>query len=345
MEDIYKQKAEKYKYKYLKLKQELEGGLIVDGCTTSPPIYFDLEKIYVLQKDEHLGRLNDIEAAKNKILIKQDHPDNQTHINKFYDISSYIGKLMKYEEYNLALNSLNSLDSLKNKKPGINLEYTTGIKYAYTIHKVARGGNILKRTYNKWWNINELKKKLPNCKIIGKLKNYGYTISENPGESLKDLYLELKYLSSEDFNKLLNDLIIAIEGFIIPLHEAEYILDNIRSDNIHWVGRRKVCFDISKMKEENVYHQHKDIKPLIISISNVFKMRDRKDTEYEYKYTYELLNIRNNILFNNDFWYKTNFLKKLLLSIKFHINKIDSMESQKIEDELKEYIDKFFMIR
>jgi len=31
MNDIYKHKAEKYKYKYLKLKQELEGGFIYDG--------------------------------------------------------------------------------------------------------------------------------------------------------------------------------------------------------------------------------------------------------------------------------------------------------------------------
>ena len=45
MNQIYKQKAEKYKYKYLKLKQDLYlygGEYLYNECISNPPIFFDL---------------------------------------------------------------------------------------------------------------------------------------------------------------------------------------------------------------------------------------------------------------------------------------------------------------
>jgi hypothetical protein len=43
MNDIYKQKAEKYKYKYLKLKQDLEGA--GSQCKYNLPIIFDKDSL------------------------------------------------------------------------------------------------------------------------------------------------------------------------------------------------------------------------------------------------------------------------------------------------------------
>ena len=71
MNDIYAQKAKKYKYKYLKLKKELEGGDDFKfigyggfGCIISPPIKFNIttidEKIFTSK--DYVAKLLSYEA-------------------------------------------------------------------------------------------------------------------------------------------------------------------------------------------------------------------------------------------------------------------------------------------
>jgi hypothetical protein len=323
MTDIYKQKAEKYKYKYLKLKQELYGGIgffdnvddDVDGCTTSPPVFFNPQKFYTLKENEEFDKLNNIILSNedklnninlssfDKILIKQDYPDNQTDINSF-DNNLYIGKLINYDEYKLQLESLKDIKKIST----INLVYTTGIKYAYTIHKIKQ---------KKKRHPNELKKILSKCNIIGRPYNYGYIISDKPSESLTDLFS--KELSPEDFNNLLNDLITAIQKFIIPLFNARYNLTNVSLDNIQWVGRRKICFDISALIKYELYPiNNKEIKNLIICIGKLLNKIKKYNNNINYINTFNTLSTTGK--FHNVFYYDIKFLNKLLISIDKDIN-------------------------
>ena len=305
MTDIYKQKAEKYKYKYLKLKQELYGGG-GDGCTKNPPILFNPKKIYTLKKDEYFDNFN--ESGKGKILIKQDYPDNQTDINHFNNNNLYTARLINYTDYSL---QLKSLTDIKNNSE-INLEYTTGIKYAYTIHKTKQEK---KRRFWRGVHPNELRKKFSKCNIIGDSYNYGYIISDKPSESLTDLFLNK--LSSEDFNNLLNNLITAIQEFIIPLFNARYNLTNVSLDNIQWVGRRKICFDISALiKYEFSPINNKEIKNLIICIYKLLKKIKKYNNNINY------INAFNTLLMTEKFHhdYNIEFLNELLISIHKDIN-------------------------
>jgi hypothetical protein len=313
---IYKQKAEKYKYKYLKLKQELYGGGS-DGCTKNPPIFFNPDKFYTLNVNEEFDKLNDRNSIKGKILIKQDYPDIKTDINSFKNNNLYTGRLINHTDYKLLLQSLKDIE----KTSEINLNYTTGIKYAYTINKVKQE----KKGF--FWGDypNELGKKFSKCNIIGQPYNYGYIISDKPSKSLNDLLKSSEKLSPEDFNNLLNDLIIAIKEFIIPLHKTGYNLNNTSLDNIQWVDRIKICFDISALiKHEFSSINNNEIKKLIISISNLLKKIQKyndniNSTDTSLTFTTLTLNKRKN--FNNDFWYNTDFLNELLDSIQKDINK------------------------
>jgi hypothetical protein len=249
---IYKQKAEKYKYKYLKLKQELYGGSDqYDNCTITPSILFNNKLL-------------------DKFTIEQEYPPIQTDINSFNN-NNNIGRLMKYKVYEIELknykNKLKIINELK-----INTTYIPEIKYACKIKNI------------KSWSTTDAYKIIieffPKCSNRSKRSSkFAYIISTDPGKLLNDI--DKAYMSSNILS-FLKHLKIAIEEFIIPLHKAGYVLNNIDWNNINWDGE-KVYFNISEMKQD--INKNNDIKGLINSI---FKLR--KD-EYIF-----ILEYTNNIL-------------------------------------------------
>jgi hypothetical protein len=242
MNDIYKQKAEKYKYKYLKLKQELEGGEYhYNHCRITPPI-------------------NEETLLLNKLIINVDYRDN--NINSFNN-NDYVGRLIKsktkgLDEYNIELtNSNKNYQIIKNLNNQKMLEYIPKIVFACTIK------NNKSTTYNTLKKIFEFK----YCTNSNKSTKYGYIITTNIGESIYD------FMSISDLIIFIPHLINAIKDFIIPLNLANFVLNNIKLDNIYW-NKQKVFFNISKMKiitkDNNI-----DIKGLIDSIQQIYVIKKR----------------------------------------------------------------------
>jgi hypothetical protein len=263
MNDIYKQKAEKYKYKYLKLKQELEGGTWPFKNSYTIPAYVDY--------DNHGDWVNEKEITKQrrttnvedctttydfsndqleKLEIKQEYPETGTRIKDFDNwpykefIIKYSKRLLSYDDYKKELNNFLLIQELD-----IDIDKTY-------IRKIVFGGKIENFNYN-FFNKSEkskiLKNRFSSCKILN--KNYGYIIYED---------INKKYKPSNILK--LECLITAINDFIKPLHKAGFVLNNIVWDNIivseskTELDSYKLIFDISKMEASK--NTNKDIKAL-----------------------------------------------------------------------------------
>ena len=304
MDDIYKHKAEKYKYKYLKLKQELEGGFIYDGnkkCMYPLPIQNFDTKIEI-NNNEQLGQIEN----KLNIIIDYKIPsitgdetgditgDEFNNINK----KGYIGQIFKYDTYSQILQNLNILLKLNN--PSIDLNYIN-IVFACTIFKEKRkknifnsGDNLIRTIFPK---CDHILKKYVNEKLLGATKNkFGYIIY-----NYEDIDTKINYDNDNDndtcnkcnnyndkipqnaeqkqktIKKSLKKIRNAIVTFIQPLHEAGYVLNNIpevtpddyRSDspyNLHLL-----YVDISKMTVMTYNNINNDIKHLIKLICHLLK--------------------------------------------------------------------------
>ena len=132
------------------------------------------------------------------------------------------------------------------------LEYIPKIVFACTIK------NDKSTIYNTL--LNEIFQ-FKYCTKSNKSTKYGYIITTNIGESIYD------FMSISDLIIFIPHLIDAINNFIIPLNNAQNVLNNIKLDNIYW-NKQKVFFNISKMtkitKDNNI-----DIKGLIDSIQKI----------------------------------------------------------------------------
>jgi hypothetical protein len=310
---IYKEKAEKYKYKYLKLKQELEGGeYLYNECKSNPPKYFDNETL-------------------EKLIIEEDYPkDNTININSFSNNYDYVGRLIKsktnrfYDEYNIELTNSNKnykiIESLQNSKM---LEYIPKIVYACTIKNDKSFFSKTSFTYD------TVDKFFPHCTKRNKSKKYGYIITTNIGINIT------YYISTSDLIKFIKHLIVAIENFIIPLHNASYVLNNIDLNNIYW-NEQQVFFNISKMKYDtnmntDIKNLIKSIKTLLVSHIDSYSHNNYYENVIE-DITTQIEKLRNNnliIILNNIIIY-LNY-NKLLLDYKRQYNTI----SESIDEEYK----------
>lgn len=269
MNDIYKQKAEKYKHKYLKLKQELYGGKhpYTYPCLYYLPIKFDTDSL-------------DFGTNIGKLKVVKDYPINAPNtvieFNK-YNNYGYTGIILKHEDYLILLPLLT--------KPEI-VKYTK-VVYACTINKEKRDKKLgLFKS-----GINYIRTIFPKCDHILKMsatKNegkFGYIITkdiekiiEENDHRVKILAHELINNEIELFEKFINHLIKTLNNFIIPLHEAGYILNNIYETTINWVIKKEeVYFDITKMTKDT--DKCKDIKNLISFILNLSIVRDKHNTK------------------------------------------------------------------
>ena len=260
MDDIYKHKAKKYKYKYLKLKQELEGGGDLP-CKYDLPIKFD---------GDSLDFGPEISGQSGKLKIVTNYPAgvsntvSNTVFNNF-NKTNYTGIIFKHNNYIELYPILTSPDIV---------EYTK-VVYACTIDKEVR--NKLKMF--KMFKNNHIKKKFPKCPIFNDSKSYGYIITEN----IKNIIENINGLiiNIDLFKEFINDLINTLKVFIIPLHEAGYILNNIDTSPIKWDKTKKqVYFNITEITKDT--NKYKDINNLISFITKLFILNN-------YHYTKELL--------------------------------------------------------
>jgi hypothetical protein len=298
MNDIYKQKAEKYKYKYLKLKQELYGGEHQYPCS------YDLPKVF----DDNLLDFGTNISGKLKILT--DYPINTPNIdfNRF-NIVNNTGIILKHEDYLILLPILTHQNAV---------EYTT-VKYACTINKEKR-----KKKYGLFKSgTNYIRTIFPNCDHILKMsatKNegkFGYIITEN----IKRINVDNLITKIDLFIQFINDLINTLNVLIEPLHNAGYILNNIENSTIRWDKTKKqVHFNITKITKDT--NKYKDINYLIYFINELSFLQ-------KYRYTRELLkkfddkNMSINKLINN--------LPKINECIKYE------KELFKCKDKIREY--------
>jgi hypothetical protein len=263
MNDIYKQKAEKYKYKYLKLKQELYSG---DGggyeCTYDLPILFDNNSL-------DFGSNEPGEPGNpGKLKIVTNYPPNtsNTYFNNF-NKKNYTGIILKHQDYTGILSLLTSPNIVKYTK----------VVYACTINKEVR--NLY---FKRFRENNHIKDKFIKCPIFNNSDSYGYIITEN---ILGKTYPEDLITDIDLFIQFINNLIKTLTEFIQPLHTADYILNNIDISTIKW-DKTQVYFNINKItKITKNTDKYKDIKNLIYLIYYITKLLIFND----YHYTKDLL--------------------------------------------------------
>ena len=311
MNDIYKQKAEKYKYKYFKLKKELEGGKhpYTYPCSYYLPIKFDTDSL-------------DFGTNIGKLKVVKDYPINapntEIEFNK-YNNYGYTGIILKHEDYLILLPILT--------EPNI-VEYTK-VVYACTINKEKRDKKLgLFKT-----GTNYIRTIFPKCDHILKMsatKNegkFGYIITKDIEEIRGDYNTKVEISADklingkiELFTKFINHLINTLNNFIIPLHEAGYILNNIYKQTINWdIEKEEVYFDITKMTKDT--DKCKDIKNLISFILELSIVRNKH-------YTKELLKELSNKCDKNT-------------TIKILINNLpDIIKCAKNEEKIAEYDNK-----
>jgi hypothetical protein len=305
MNDIYKQKAEKYKNKYLKLKQELYGGA---KCTFDLPIdYKGKEKKILFDKSNQ----------SNKINIDIEYPEINNTFDNFnkYNIKENNGQILKYKDYLNILNNFKSKLEIINK---INLDNThvQNIELACKIYyKYINYSLIPFRTKTNYFNVI-----FSECKYDNNEKEYGYIIRKKK-EEINTL---------EKYIEFINNLRNAIEKFIKPLHNAGYVLSNIDASDIIWYGK-KVYFNIERMKindDKNI-----DIKGLLDYILNYFKF----DLNDNYYYTNKVLKKFSNMPINIDdlLDYILNSIEELInydKKINFWNNKNEKIMNKIYED-------------
>jgi hypothetical protein len=282
MSDIYKQKAEKYKYKYLKLKQELYGGIYEANL-----YYLPINSISEINNKNKLVFNNSNKI--NEFNIKIDYPphlDNTFENFNRFNIEGYNGRIFQYDVYKSVLSNLQIIEKLDIDKTYVqNIELACTIYYKYEIKSFRRNTNT---------NYFDVIFKNNNI-YIQKITDYGYIIRKNKKEinTLK-IYLEF-----------INNLKDAIENFIIPLHNAGYVL-NIY--NVNWDGK-KVYFDIEKMTQNN--DKNIDINGLSKYIFNYFDNFDYND--YYYYTNIVLKKFSNKSISIYDLLFNLNSIKDLIL--------------------------------
>lgn len=184
--------------------------------------------------------------------------------------------LLNYNDYNKILQKLDELtDELTKKK--INLKYIN-ILLACKIYKEERN------KLNKLSSNNLISTIFPNCEkmlktTVKKSPYFGYIISSNKNidGNISEIFIE----------KLLD----AIKNFIVPLHNASYVLNNINVNNILW-AENEVYFniDIEKMTENT--DNNKDFISLKKYILNLFD-------SFNFSIRYRFMKLINNLTYND----------------------------------------------
>jgi hypothetical protein len=254
MNDIYEQKAKKYKYKYLKLK----GGFLkfnnhlefigkgTYGCIISPP--FQTKKM-------KLNNLN-------------------------YETKDYVGKLLSCDNnvFNNEHDEFMNLDTIdpeaKYRSKLIYSEYTSKQELITTLRYT------LSR-YIQYTQIYQLYYCLSERIFNNKNNNYGYIISTRVGTSFKDHNLNI--FNKEEIKIILKNLKKSIEDLIQKLYDDESIHGDIKLANMTLDDNLNIYFiDFGFMTKYNIEkninnksknHQYPDILNIFLNIKNDYKTK------------------------------------------------------------------------
>ena len=246
MNDIYAQKAKKYKYKYLKLKKELEGGQEFTfigkggfGCIISPPIKFNITDI-----NEEIFTSKDYVA---KLLSKEAFIDEKKEFEEIEDID----------------------------KEG---KHRSKLIYAEQMSKEKLGDELGKISRNN--ETEQLRSCINEKKLLKQVSDsydatYGYIISTKVGTSFDKLNgyryenenkkiidnskidsIKLESCNEEDIKRILKNLKTSIEDLITKLYDNNFIHGDLKSPNITLDKNYNVYFiDFGFMKKyDNLYY-------------------------------------------------------------------------------------------
>jgi hypothetical protein len=222
MSNIYEQKARKYKYKYLKLKQEYigEGGEINNKLCKS---------IILTSKFQNLEVK---EIYKSSIFRK----DWKTYINELHT-----GKLVWGNPFRF-IDNFKIIKQISNYK-----QYIAKLVY---IGKVINKNDLVDGT-NKFNKIClESEDYLNDIHII---------IRRNVGITFEDFFISNTNITNEVFNVILKSLIDGIKNFIIPLYEKGYVLGSCDKEHLlinnfsnpYPYNKYQVFFDYSLLHPNN----------------------------------------------------------------------------------------------
>ena len=267
MNNIYAQKAKKYKYKYLKLKNEYngEGGNYLGegtyGCLISPPYRFTYGSI--IHGNDNIDMYND------------------NHVGKFlkcFEMGDYNSFYDEYEE----LIKLNGIDPQAEhrskivfaayiKSFGNNKVLLTDNNYQISKQDVnyPKLDNCLKRVKNKYISNNP---QTNNPKTNGIFYNFGYIISTKVGSSFDKI--KLNKFNINEIIQILTNLKESIQDLITTLYSKKLIHADIKFANmtLDEQDKFKICFidfglmknlelntDIKKLKDTSQYYLYPDI--------------------------------------------------------------------------------------
>ena len=298
--NIYKKKAKKYKYKYLKLKNLYSGeggvgfiGRLFEkknennennekfkfigsggfGCIISPPVQFNTTNI-------------------NNILYPLDkNIDEEIFKNK-----DYIGKLLSCRN-NVFTQEKNEFLELEKIDP--EAKYRSKIIFAAYYNKKELTIKLKKNIsyFNKLINVNDIDA-LYNClnnkKLLKELNkiddpgnpgnandNYGYIISTRVGISFDKI--NLNKFNEEQIIKILTNLKTSIQDLIKKLYDNEFKHGDLKNENITLdeANDYKISFidfglmskysDIKNIGNYSVNYQYNDIIGIFIIIINYYK--------------------------------------------------------------------------
>ena len=256
MNDIYAQKAKKYKYKYLKLKKELEGGQEFTfigkggfGCIISPPIKFNITDIN-----------EEIFTSKN-----------------------YVAKLLSKEAYEDEKKEFKEIEDID--KEG---KHRSKLIYAEKMSKKELGDELVKMSRNN--ETEQLGSCLNEKKLLKKVNEsdnatYGYIISTKVGTSFDKLNnykdnsidnskinsIKLESCTKENIIQILKNLKISIEDLITKIYDNNLIHGDLKSPNITLDNKYNVYFiDFGFMKEYKSI-QHIDSYSINENYPNILK--------------------------------------------------------------------------
>ena len=267
MSNIYEQKAKKYKYKYLKLKNEYFGvggnylGEGAYGCIISPPFQFvfndNKQIIYQSQIDNNIYNENYVA----KLLKSNDMYENK-YINSFYD---------EYEEF-IKLDKIDP--ESKHRSKIVFAAYINNEQYLNIDKEYKKKSNplifinCLNTKINRQLHITNI----ANDKEKGKSYKFGYIISTKVGKSFDKV--KLNNYNINDIINILTNFNESIKDLITTLYKQNLIHADIKFQNmtLDTDNNFKVCFidfglmknysddaDIEKLKNISQYYLYPDI--------------------------------------------------------------------------------------
>jgi hypothetical protein len=247
MSDIYEIKARKYKYKYFKLKQELEGGFIL-GKSYWGESFVDRLKNFFNLNNQIICTITP-PILLDGLTIIQDYPVNKISSLQDFNNEDHLGHLVTYKNDNYK-------QELKNFEEVLSIDtmqkYTSVLKFACNMFKDDFLKHIKDKTEEPYKSIHRCQNKIIDDE---KTVNYGYIISTNTGKSFNELTED--DINDGNIKQILISLKEGIINFITPLYKNGYVLGDINMDNMTLKKKGNQVYFINYSKMHKYTEQDK----------------------------------------------------------------------------------------